>query len=208
MEMWDIDAQLVSYLRNKGYDQAEQFLLEQYTEIKGGGNATALSHILGALAHFYCLPFKKNLSRAELYYREMESNFPGRETDLTIAMFYFYNLRDFTKTIERVQAMGVLERQEKRDIQFYYSALTLKGQALLHLGRDREAVAVLQELAQIIARSPKQVPYGDEFNFLNEMTERRHEPELCKQLATVIVSRIRDQEFKNKFMAMLKQLEN
>jgi hypothetical protein len=42
----------------------------------------------------------------------------------------------------------------------------------------------------------------------NEMTQKRLEPELCKQLAKVVVARIKDQEFKSKFLAMLNQLES
>src|SRR5215469_6440958 len=131
--MWDIDLEVSTYLQKKEYDQAENLLLEQYPKVKARGNATEIRHILNGLASFYSLPFKRNLPRAELYYREMEAVFPGPETDLRVASFYFYNLRDFVKTVERVQAMGSSEEQEKKDVQFCYSALTLRGQALLYL---------------------------------------------------------------------------
>jgi hypothetical protein len=123
-----------------------------------------------------------------------------------MASFYFYALRDFTKTAEKVQAMGKLEDQDGRDIQFYYSALTLRGQALLYLNPGHEAAMTLQELGRIIASAPKRVPYGDEFNFLDEMAQRKLEPELCSELANVIAARISDQEFKEKYSALLKQL--
>lgn len=207
MEMWDIDTHVLSYIQNGEYEQAEQFLREQYTEVKARGNSTALRHILLEIAHFYCLPFKKHLRQAEVYYREMESTFPDRETDLRIAMFYFYNLRDFTKTVDRVSKMGAVDFQNKKDIQFYYSALALKGQALLCLNRDQQAATILKELERIIAAAPRQVPFGDEFNFLNEMTQRKREPELCKELTKVIIARIKDQEFKDKFLALLDDLE-
>jgi hypothetical protein len=190
------------------YDQAEQFLLKQYEEIKTAGERTALRHILHALAMFYRLPFKMSLSQAAVYYRELEVAFPGRETDLELASFYFHKVKDFAKTVDRIQSMGRFEDQDDKDVRFYYTALTLKGRALLQLNRQDEAATVLQELARIVASSPKQVPYGDEFNFLNEMTQKRLEPELCKQLAKVVVARIKDQEFKSKFLAMLNQLES
>lgn len=208
MKMWDIDLKVSTYLHQKEYDQAENLLLEQYPEVKARGNATEIRHILNGLATFYSLPFKKNLSRAESYFREMEAVLPSCETDLRIASFYFYSLRDFAKTVERVQAMDAYERQEKKDIQFYYSALTLKGQALLYLNRTEEAAAALRELERIIATSPKQVPYGDEFNFLDQMTQQKLELKLCKQLAAVIVDRVRDPEFRNKFLDLQKQLES
>lgn len=208
MEMWDIDMQVSTYLQEKEYDKAESLLQEQYSKVKAEGNQTAIRHILNGIANFYCLPFKKNLAQAESYYREMEDIFPDRETDLRFASFYFYSLRDFSKTVDRVPFMPVLEGQGRKDIRFYYSALTLKGQALLYLNRNQEAARVLQELANIIESAPHYVPYGDEFNFLNEMTCRKLELELCRQLAAIIVSRVRDREFKDKFLSMLKELGN
>lgn len=206
MEMGDIDLQVNTYLRSEEYDQAERFLLEQYEQIKRRGDSIAFHHILSSLAMFYRLPFKRSLTQAELYYREMEARFPGRESDLELASFYFHRLLDFVKTVSRVDAMGKLENQDKKDIKFYYSALTLKGHALLHLNRVKEATQVLWELARVIEVFPKQVPYGDEFNFLNEMTQRKIEPKLCNELANMVVARIRDQEFKEKYLSLLKQL--
>lgn len=206
MELWDIDSRLSEYLQSKEYDQAEGLLLDQYNEIKAGTDETAMRHILLALASFYSLPFRKNLSEAEAYYREMAVIFPDRESDLRLATFYFYSLRDFVKTIDTVQSMGIFASQSKRDIQFYYSALTLKGQALLYLNRNGDAIDVLRELKQIIANNAQQVPFGDEFNFVNEMTRRTLKLESCKQLIAVILGHIRDKEFKSKFQALLKEL--
>lgn len=206
MEMWDIDMKVSTYLQRREYEEAESLLQEQYSKVKTAGNPTAIRHILNGIANFYCLPFKKDLSRAESYYREMEALFPDRETDFRFASFYFYSLKDFSKRVDKIQSMAAPQSQGRKDFRFYYSALTLKGQALLHLNRNHEATLVLRELANMTDIAPNYVPYGDEFNFLSEMTRRKLELELCKQLATAIVSRVRDQEFKDKFLTMLKEL--
>jgi hypothetical protein len=205
MEMWDFDLKMVTCIQNKEYDEAERFILERYAQVKASGSATELRHILDQAGMFYQLPFKRDLSMSERYYHEMEMGFPGWETDLRHASFYFYGLRDFAKTIDKVTAMAARKDTDKEPVQFLYSALTLKGLALFYLNRFEEAIGVVRELERIISTTPNQVPYGDEFNFLSAMVQGNIEPRLCKKLAATVVTRVRDQEFKAKFLALLGQ---
>jgi len=207
MEIWDIDTQVMAYMQKGEYDNAERFLITQHLQLRAGEKSTALRHILNELAMFYRLPYKRNFTQSEVYYREMETVFPDWETDLRLANFYFYSLRDFSRVVAQVDAMSGRKDQNKESLQFYYSALTLKGVALLYLNRNQESVMVLRELEWLISSSPSQIPYGDELNFLNELAKRKLESTLCRKLATVIVSKVRDQEFKDKFMALLETLQ-
>jgi hypothetical protein len=203
MKMSDFDLQMQTYIRDKKYDDAERFMLERYAQVKANGTPTELRDILDQAAMFYRLPFKRNLAMAEHYYHEMEAIFPGWETDLRVTSFYFYRLRDFAKTIDRVTAMAARKDSDKEPVQFLYSALSLKGLALIYLNRFEEAVLVLRELDRIISSTPNQVPYGDEFNFLSAMMDANIDPKGCKDLAAVIVNRVRDKEFKDKYRAIL-----
>jgi tetratricopeptide (TPR) repeat protein len=207
LDIVNFDTEFIQLIQAGKYREAEQLLTQKYEELKRRDPNNDLRYIVNKLAQLYCLPFAENLDKAKGYYAELERTFPGRETDADLAMFYFYTLRDFDKTIQKVRQMGSLEEQRKTDIPSYYTSLTLLGQALLNLGRSHEAEKVLLDLTKLVDLFPRQVPCGDEMNFLEEMTKRQVAPVLCKHLLGFVIPRLRDPEYQSRASLVLRQLE-
>jgi hypothetical protein len=83
---------------------------------------------------------------------------------LQTATFYFYVLRDFRKTIGKIDEIGGLRKQPVDPD--YYSGLSLKGQALIETNDLQEVVQVLDGMQAMTEAPQARLPYGDEINFL------------------------------------------
>ena len=170
-EIVAFDREINNLIRDGERERAEERLLKAYSELKAADSAEDLEYVISQLAHFYSTPGAENLEKAEAYFLESELALPGSGTKYQTAMFYFYVLGDFPKTITKVNEIeGV---QDLGDRASYYSALTLKGQALIRLEKVDAADKVLEEVLSLIKTNPLNLPYGDEINLLQVANQTR-----------------------------------
>lgn len=183
------------------YDEAEQFLLTAYSEFKAANNRNDLDFVIGHLAHFYSFPESEDLAKAEHYCLEREVLSPGTHPKLQTAWFYFYTTCNFPETIKKVDEIAALKDAD--GINDYYSALAVKGHALLNLDRTEEAADVLRELLMMIKTNPPRFPFGDEMNFLEAAKPQQSLAPLVREILTFILPNMRSQQYVKRGKALL-----
>jgi hypothetical protein len=190
-----------SLLRNGQDQKAEQEMLAARAEMLLTGDIDNLKFVTNRLAHFYARPTTDDLAKAEECFLECEALSPEPGTLLQTATFQFYIRRDFPKTIAKVDELKA--RWDVTHNDSYYSALTLKGEALFELRNVEEASHVLEEMLAMVNSRPSRLPYGDELNFISAAIS---EPALAgrsRQLLRLIVPRIRSSEYIQRAQALL-----
>ena len=178
---------------------AEKRMLREYSELKAAGDA-GVEYVISRLAHFYSMPATEDLNRAEAYFLEGERLSPGAPAKCETAMFYFYVVGDTEKTIRKVDEIESLSS----DRASHYSALTLKGQSLLKLGKFHDAEIVLQDLLGLIMAQPSGLPYGDELNLLEVAILVPTLAPKCCELLRLALPKVRSQEYQEKARALLR----
>ena len=192
----------ISNLLRSGQErQAEQELLNTSAELRRTGDIEGLKFVINRLAHFYALPMSEDLAKAEQCFLECELLSPEPYTLLQTATFYFYDRRDFSKTITKVDE--IKSRWEVTHSASYYSALTLKGEALVELGNIDGAKQVLEEILAMIKSRPSGLPYGDELNFLDAAISKPSLAECSREILVLIIPRIRSQEYVQRAKVLL-----
>lgn len=184
-------------------DKAEELLLKAYSELKAADNKRDLEYVVSRLALFYSLPDTENLTRAEAYFLESEALAPGADSKRRTALFYFDVLRDFQRTVKKVDEIRPL--QADRDS--YYSALTLKGQALIKLEMPGDARQVIEELVSMIKTNPRGLPFGDEVNLLEAAISIPILAPRCREALELIIPKIRSKEYQERAKVLLKRGE-
>lgn len=189
----EIDRHVRELIRDNRVKEAEALLLKSYEELKKATRQEDLELVIGSLAQFYSTPEAEDCGKAERFFLEREQLTSKLYPKLQTATFYFYVLRDFPKTIAKVDEIGT--RVGTKASPSYYSALALKGLALLGLNEVGGAASVLDEMELMTKSADTRLPYGDEINFLERAMS---EPTLIpssRALLTRIVPRIRSQEY-------------
>jgi hypothetical protein len=181
-------------------EKAEELLLKAYSELKAANDVRDLEYVVGQLALFYSLPDTENLGRAKSYFLENEVLAPGAGSKRRTALFYFDILRDFQETVRKVDEIRPLEA----DRDSYYSALTLKGQALIKLEMLVDAKNVLEELLNLIKTNPRGLPYGDEMNLLQAAIPIPILTSTCLEILALITPKIRSKEYQERAKALAK----
>jgi hypothetical protein len=110
-------------------------------------------------------------------------------------------LSDFEKTIRKVDEIG--ELRETAESPSYYSALALKGQALVKLGRVEDTSHLLDELLKLIGRNSPKLPYGDELNFLDAALSNKMLVSKIRDILNLLIPKIRSQEYREKAKMLL-----
>lgn len=180
--------------------KAEERLLKTYSEFKAAGSVENLAYVAYRLAHYYSTPSTENLEKAEAYFVEREALSPGAYAKCKTAWFYFYVAQNALKTIAKVDEI----KPSSSDRDSYYSALTLKGQALIKLGMISDADRTLEELLSLIKTNPRGLPYGDEINLLQASVSRSILAPKCREILELIIPKIRSQEYQERAKALLK----
>jgi hypothetical protein len=191
-------------MRRGQQKSAEDRLLQEYVELKALGNMKELEFIASQLAHFYSMPQTENLGKAEAYFLEREALAPGAYAELQTAMFYFYVARDFGKTIKKVD--HIKDIGEITDLASYYSALALKGQALIMLEKIADAKRTLDEILDIINMNSISLPHGDEINLLEMAASNSILVPICREILNHIVFKMRSQEYRERANTLLKSI--
>jgi hypothetical protein len=196
-----IEARNHELTKAKQLNEAETFLLRCYEELKLTDQTEDLEYVIGALAHFYSMPETEDRGRAERFFLEREGLSGDLHSKLETATFYFYVLRDFSKTVEKVKEMGVVHGAHSSPS--YYSALSLMGQALLELNRIEEADRILKEMYVMVQSDETHLPYGDEINFLEHASLHPALASKCRLVAVDILPRIRSKEYAKRAQRLL-----
>jgi len=198
------DRKINDLIRKGKQREAESKLLEAHAELKAANAPSDLEHVAGRLAQFYSMPTTEDRVKAEQYFTECESLSSTAYSRLQTATFYFYVLRDFPKTIRKVEDIKAVK--DVSGSPSYYSALTLKGQALINLGMIDDAGQVLDELLSMIRGNPPKFPFGDEINLLEAAVSYEALVPTSHEILSLIVPKIRSQEYVDRAKALLKSL--
>ena len=194
MPNWlEIDTRVHELICSDRLREAETLLLNSYRQLQESKQVEDLNFVISSLAQFYSMPEVEDCSKAEQFFLEREELSPEASAKLQTATFYFYVLRDFAKTIQKVNEIGVLPAP--RASPSYCSELVLKGQALLELNRIEEAAQVLDEMQVLIEPTDARPLYGDEINFLERAISHPALEAKSRTLLVGIVPRIRSREY-------------
>jgi len=196
-----LDKKTNKLMRSGQVKEAEDNLLKAYAESKAANNVQDLEWVLNRMAQFYSSPDTEDRDKAEHYFLEREALSSGLYARLQTATFYFYVLRNFPKTIHKVDEMKAL--REVTASPSYYSALTLKGQAFIELGKIDSANQVLEEMLLMIKMNSSKLPYGDEFNLLEAAMSNEILAARSRVILNLVIPRIRSQEYVEKAKALL-----
>jgi tetratricopeptide (TPR) repeat protein len=205
MDTREFDRTNVLLIASGQVDEVERRLAVNYEEAKESEDQARVLHAVSALAHFYALPFKEDLLRAEQYFRELFQLQRGPEASIELIMFSYYALQDSRKTLEETGRMRSLtDRDRASDLRFLYTAVTIEGQAHLALGQEHDAIRNLEELLEMAEQNPDDVPFGDEFNLVEQITARNLAEPTCKRLLILVRRRVRSVEYREKAEKLLR----
>jgi hypothetical protein len=187
---------------------AERELLKALAEFRTQSDAEHLKLIHRNLAFFYAMPSTEDPVKAEQHFLEWERLSPAPYTLLQTATFYFYVLRDFSRTITKVD-----EIKARFDVirnGSYYSALTLKGEALIELNHMDDANQVIGEMLAMLAMTKpggQGRPCGDELNFLSAAASVPVLADRCREVLRIIIPRVVSPEYVERANSLLKRLQ-
>ncbi|MBL8210197.1 MAG: hypothetical protein JNK87_05775 [Bryobacterales bacterium] len=85
----------------------------------------------------------------------------------------------------------------------YYSAIALKGEALLELGNIEATKDVLEEILTMVRLHPRRLPYGDEMNLLSASIARPALAACSREILRAIIPRIRAAEYVERAKSLL-----
>jgi hypothetical protein len=185
--------------------QAERDLLAALSALTPADDTEHRIFLFNQLAQLYSLPTFEDLPKAEGCFLQCEALSPEPPTLLQTAMFYFCARRDFSATVSKVDEFRT--RWGGSQGVSYYSAMALKGQALIELGDIDGAGHVLDEMSAMVRSVPSGLPYGDELNFLESAVSRPSLAERCCEVLRLTAPRIRSQEYADRAMALLAECE-
>ncbi|HKW75813.1 MAG TPA: hypothetical protein VJN64_09830 [Terriglobales bacterium] len=188
----DIEREFHELLHSARSKKAEELLLTLYSELKTT-KSKDLEFIVSLLAHLYSMPETEDIQKAEACFLEREELSPGAYVKSQTAMFYLYVAQDFNKTIAKVSEIS--NSEATADPGSYYSALTLQGQALLHLDRKSDVRSVLEKLLGLIEGGSSSLPYGDEVNFLQAAMKDGSLKNKCREILNLTVPKMRSREY-------------
>jgi len=197
------DKEIDDLIEKGSAQKAEERMLQAYSQLKDGRRRQDLEHVVFRLAHFYSVPGQENLKEAERYFIERETLSPTSYNKYQTATFYFFVLGDSTQAINKIDEIHTSET----DRASYYSALCLKGQALMKLERFPEAATVITELLEFVKRNPRGLPFGDEVAFLQTAIAVPFLTQGCRKLLKLVIPKMRSQEYKEKAAAVLQSAE-
>ena len=207
MERWTFGPEEVKLVAQGQADEVERRLLNSYESAKDSGNTTGLQYAISSLAHFYALPFKEDLEKADRFFREALLVSPGADSAVELVFFCHYVLADPGKTLQEVARVRALtDKGRAGDLRFLYTAVAMEGQAHLAVGQEQDAIRNLEELLEMAARDPDHVPFGDEFNFVEQIVTRNLARETCTQLLNIVRLRVRSVEYRDKVEKLLRSM--
>jgi tetratricopeptide (TPR) repeat protein len=162
-----------------------------------------LDLILLGLTQVYCLRDPPDYAKAEACCLHRERVSQSAFSKYATAMLYYWSMHDAARTLDKL-SQAIEQAFKDRDDSTLYSALALKGLALLDDGRLNEAAAVLDKIAAMVRRhSP--VPVGDETLFLERLSKSSESPEArttIRELARALSPVCRDLSFAARLEAL------
>ncbi len=195
----DLHQEVNALKTDKEDELLETRLLNAYAELKASRTEEGLEYVVFELAHFYSRPRTENPEKAEAFFLERERLAPGARAKRATAQFYFF-LREPHKVIAKVDEIV----SQQSDRASYYSALTLKGQALLDIQNLDDVKRVVDELVNMARMNPQGLPYGDEMNLMEAAVVIAPLRPKCCELLGLVVPKIKDQEYRERGDELLK----
>jgi len=155
-----------------------------------------LDLLLLELVQLYCLMEPPDFAKAEACCLEREHVIQTARSKYATAMMYYWSMHDVARTLEKLPQ--VIEQAIRGgDDSTLYSAFSLKGLALLDIGRLNEATAVLDEIVAMVQRRSR-VVVGDETLFFERLSKASVAPETrttIRELARTLSPMCRDLSF-------------
>ncbi len=164
-----------------------------------------LDLILLELTNLYCLMEPPDFSKAEATSLERERVSRTAWSKYDTAMMYYWSMVDVPRTLAKV-SQAIDQAQKDGDDSTLYSAFSLKGLALLDIGRSSEALSILDEIAAMVRQRSKFV-VGDETLLLERLSQSSElaEPrQRIRELAAMLSPLCRDHSFTARLEALAK----
>jgi hypothetical protein len=196
----EFDREINAFIMAGQCKQAEEMLLTAQSVASESGDVRALEYLAYRFAHYYSMPETQNLELAEKWFLERERLTPGVYSSFQTATFYFYVMGDNEKVVRKIDEID----SEQPDRSSYYSALTLKGQALLALQKLDDVGRAIDELVMMARTNPQGLPYGDEINLMDAAVSVETLRPKCCELLGLVVPKMRDQEYRERGDELLK----
>src|SRR6266498_4542636 len=118
MDTIEFDRENLELMSRGHADVVEGRLLDKYDMAKSSQDRASLLQAISSLAHFYSLPVKEDLAKAEQYFQERFAILLDEESALELVMFYYYSLGDPRKTLEGVARVRSLTDKGANTIRF------------------------------------------------------------------------------------------
>lgn len=189
-------------IQERKFGAAEDLLTAERMKAASLGDVSAESVILSELIELYCISDPTKFDEAEKLSLERERIVGGAISKLQTGMILSFSRRDYARAAIKLREAADTAKTAE-DAETTYTSLGLLGHALLQLGREKEARAVLGEMEGIIS-AKKSFVVGDETLFLEEAKARGLEVPTVKKIATELVPLCRDPEFRNRLRAVAK----
>jgi hypothetical protein len=131
--------------------QAEQLILDAQTKADAQDDAETKHLVLSELIELYCIWDPPLWAKAAVLSAKREELVRSAYSKLQTAMILHNGIRDYQRAVKKLEeaiAAGKAERDDKT----VYTSLSLLGESDLELRRAKEAVAVLDQIEEMVAR--------------------------------------------------------
>src|SRR5215471_18069318 len=142
------------------FRRAKTLLMKARNQSSAEGDTQTLQYVLTQLIALCFLVDPPALAEAEALSRERELLIPSAFSTLETAMMLQTAIGDYARAIPKLEEAIAKGKAEKDDMTLY-TGLGALGQAHLELGHEQEALAVLNELEDMVASKGRFV-VGDE----------------------------------------------
>jgi hypothetical protein len=157
---------------HNSFAKGEKILWKAYEKAKLARDDEAGEFILGEMSRLFAMAGLLCKAEAALAARERMSP-KSLHVKLGTAQYFFRYGGDSFRTLRKILEIKLPAKPGKLDFDAYYNALALKGQALLAVGKERQAVIVMKEFARFTAAHLDKTIFFRDLYFVTEMVNRR-----------------------------------
>jgi tetratricopeptide (TPR) repeat protein len=181
---------------------SEALELLRILESQGENNPdpTFQEEVLTRFVWFYSLETPPDFEKVEVYSLERERLNPNGYNKLQTAFSYYWTIRDSERTAVKARE-AIRQTKAEGDTRSTYQGLGILGLALLDLERNEEALAVFEEIRQMVI-DRENVVVGDETLFFEQLRAKGIEPESLMQISKILASVCRDKEFAHRLRVL------
>jgi hypothetical protein len=169
----------------ESYSKGEKVLLRAYKRAETARDEELLKFILSQTASLYSMAgwtsraYGTLLKREKLFPKDLHSK-------LSTAQFYFRHGGDYLSTLQKLTEVQLPAKPGKLDFDACYNALALKGQALLALRKERQAIRTMKDFAEFTAAHLDKTVFFRDLYFVTAMVERKLGLRYCQNYLNTI----------------------